>query len=156
ATGIGVTSESGATLSWWDEASPSSCSRCSRHPCFRSGRSWRRSTRRTTTDTRSCFGISSWPGCRSSPPPSPSTQRGRAPDLCRFARFNSWDVVTRPHLVLSVIRQEIDSPLHDPKLVVALLVLTASLLVGYLVLYAFAALRLEPAELTPSTSTTRG
>jgi len=76
--------------------------------------------------------------------------------LGRFARFNSWDVVTRPHLVLSVIRQEIDSPLHDPKLVVALLVLTASLLVGYLVLYAFATLRLEPAELTPSTSTTRG
>jgi uncharacterized membrane protein len=66
--------------------------------------------------------------------------------LGRFARFNSWDVVTRPHLVLSVIREEIDSPLHDPKMVVALLVLTASLLVGYLVLYAFAALRIELAE----------
>jgi uncharacterized membrane protein len=66
--------------------------------------------------------------------------------LGRFARFNSWDVVTRPHLVLSVIREEIDSPLHDPKMIVALLVLTASLLVGYLVLYAFAALRIELAE----------
>jgi uncharacterized membrane protein len=66
--------------------------------------------------------------------------------LGRFARFNSWDVVTRPHLVLSVIRQDIDSPLHDPKMVVALLVLTASLLVGYLILYAFAALRIELAE----------
>jgi uncharacterized membrane protein len=66
--------------------------------------------------------------------------------LGRFARFNSWDVVTRPHLVLSVIRQDIDSPLHDPKMVVALLALTASLLVGYLVLYAFAALRVELAE----------
>lgn len=76
--------------------------------------------------------------------------------LGRFARFNSWDVLTRPHHVLSVIRLEIDSPLHDPKMVVALLVLTASLLVGYLVLYAFAALRLEPVELTPSTATTRG
>ena len=63
--------------------------------------------------------------------------------LGRFARFNSWDVVTRPHLVLSVIRQETKSPLHDPKMVVALLALTASLLVGYLVLYAFAALHLE-------------
>lgn len=63
--------------------------------------------------------------------------------LGRFARFNSWDVVTRPHLVLSVIREDVDSPLHDPKLVVALAVLTASLLVGYLVLYAFAAMRIE-------------
>ena len=66
--------------------------------------------------------------------------------LGRFARFNSWDVVTRPHLVLSVIRKEIDSPLHDPKMVVALLVLTAFLLVGYLVLYTLAALRVELAE----------
>jgi uncharacterized membrane protein len=68
--------------------------------------------------------------------------------LGRFARFNSWDVATRPHLVLSVIREEIDSPLHDPRMVVALLVLTAFLLVGYLILYAFAALRIELAELS--------
>jgi uncharacterized membrane protein len=66
--------------------------------------------------------------------------------LGRFARFNSWDVVTRPHLVLSVIRQDVDSPLHDPKMVVALLALTAFLVVGYLVLYAFASLRIELAE----------
>lgn len=66
--------------------------------------------------------------------------------LGRFARFNSWDVVTRPHLVLSVIRKEIDSPLHDPKMVVALVALTASLLVGYLVIYAFATLGTELAE----------
>jgi uncharacterized membrane protein len=61
----------------------------------------------------------------------------------RFARFNSWDVVTRPRLVLHVIGQEVDSPLHDPKMVAALLALTASLFVGYLVVYALAALRLE-------------
>lgn len=66
--------------------------------------------------------------------------------LGRFARFNSWDVVRRPHLVVSVIRQEIDSPLHDPRMIVALFALTASLLVGYLVLYAFAALRIELAD----------
>lgn len=66
--------------------------------------------------------------------------------LGRFARFNSWDIVSRPHLVLSVIRREIDSPLHDPRMVVALLVLTAFLFVGYLVLYAFAALRAELGE----------
>ena len=63
--------------------------------------------------------------------------------LGRFARFNSWDVVRRPRVVLSVIRQEVDSPLHDPKMVVALLALTASLFVGYLVVYGFGALRLE-------------
>jgi uncharacterized membrane protein len=63
--------------------------------------------------------------------------------LGRFARFNSWDVVRRPRLVVSVIREEIDSPLHDPKMVVALLALTASLFVGYLVVYAFGALRIE-------------
>jgi len=63
--------------------------------------------------------------------------------LGRFARFNSWDVVTRPHLVLSVVRQEINSPIHDPKMVAALLALTAFLFVGYLVVYAFAALRIE-------------
>ena len=63
--------------------------------------------------------------------------------LGRFARFNSWDIVARPHLVLSVIRQELHSPLHDPKMVAALLALTAFLLVGYLVVYAFAALGLE-------------
>jgi uncharacterized membrane protein len=69
--------------------------------------------------------------------------------LGRFARFNSWDVVTRPHLVVSVIRQEIHSPLHDPRMVAALLALTAFLLVGYLVLYAFADLRIGLAE-TPT------
>jgi len=63
--------------------------------------------------------------------------------LGRFARFNSWDVLSRPRLVFSVIRQEIDSPLHDPKMVAALLALTAFLLVGYLVVYAFAALPIE-------------
>jgi uncharacterized membrane protein len=64
----------------------------------------------------------------------------------RFAGFNSWDAVTRPRHVLSVIRQETNSPLHDPKMVAALLALTASLVVGYLVVYAFSALRLENAE----------
>jgi uncharacterized membrane protein len=71
--------------------------------------------------------------------------------LGRFARFNSWDVVTRPHLVVSVIRQEIHSPLHDPRMVVALLALTAFLLVGYLVLYTFADLRSGLAE-SPTTT----
>ena len=61
----------------------------------------------------------------------------------RFAHFNSWDAVTRPRHVLAVIRQETDSPLHDPKMLAALLALTVSLFIGYLVVYAFSALRPE-------------
>ena len=63
--------------------------------------------------------------------------------LGRFAHFNSWDAVRRPSHVLSVIRQETDSPFHDPKMLGALLALTVSLFIGYLVVYAFSALRLE-------------
>jgi uncharacterized membrane protein len=66
--------------------------------------------------------------------------------LGRFAHFNSWDAVTKPRLVLAYIRQETDSPLHDPKMLAALLALTAALFVGYLVMYALSALRLDVAE----------
>jgi uncharacterized membrane protein len=61
----------------------------------------------------------------------------------RFAGFNSWDAVIRPRHVLSQIGEATNSPLHDPKMVAALLALTAFLVVGYLVVYAFAALRLD-------------
>jgi uncharacterized membrane protein len=64
----------------------------------------------------------------------------------RFAGFNSWDAVTRPRHVLSVIRQQTNSPLHDPKMLAALLALTVALFVGYLVVYAFSALRLDLSE----------
>lgn len=64
----------------------------------------------------------------------------------RFAGFNSWDAVAHPRRVLSVIRHETDSPLHDPKMVAALFALTASLFVGYLVVYAISALRFDSAE----------
>ncbi len=67
--------------------------------------------------------------------------------LGRFAGFNSWDALTRPRHVLSEIAQETNSPLHDPKMVAALLALTASLFIGYLVVYAFAALRLDDGEM---------
>jgi uncharacterized membrane protein len=66
--------------------------------------------------------------------------------LGRFAHFNSWDAVTRPRHVLSVIRQETDSPLHDPKMFTALLALTVALFIGYLVVYAFSALSLDRSE----------
>ena len=63
--------------------------------------------------------------------------------LGRFARFNSWDVVLRPHRVFHVIGDEIEDPLRHPRMIAALLLLTGFLLVGYFVVYAFAGLRLE-------------
>lgn len=63
--------------------------------------------------------------------------------LGRFAHFNSWDAVTKPRLVLSYIRHETDSPIHDPKMLAALLALTVALFVGYLVVYALSALGFE-------------
>jgi uncharacterized membrane protein len=66
--------------------------------------------------------------------------------LGRFAGFNSWDIVIRPRHVLSEIGEETNSPIHDPKMVAALLALTAFLSIGYLVVYAFAALRLDVAD----------
>ena len=66
--------------------------------------------------------------------------------LGRFAGFNSWDVFAHPRIIISGVRQELHSLFHEPKMVAALLALTAFLVVGYLVVYAFAALRLEFAE----------
>jgi uncharacterized membrane protein len=69
----------------------------------------------------------------------------------RFAGFNSWDAAVHPRLVLSVVRHATNSPVNDPKMGAALLGLTAFLFVGYLVVYAFSALRLELSE-APSRS----
>jgi uncharacterized membrane protein len=66
--------------------------------------------------------------------------------LGRFAGFNSWDVFAHPRILLSGVRQELHTLLHEPKMVGALLALTAFLVVGYLVVYAFAALRPELAD----------
>jgi uncharacterized membrane protein len=63
--------------------------------------------------------------------------------LGRFGGFNSWDVFAHPRIILSGVRQELDSLFHEPKMLAALLALTAFLVVGYLVVYAFAALRAE-------------
>ncbi len=63
--------------------------------------------------------------------------------LGRFVRFNSWDVFWRPRHVADVVARQLDDPLRHPRMVVVLTVLTAFLLVGYLVVYAFAGLRLE-------------
>jgi uncharacterized membrane protein len=63
--------------------------------------------------------------------------------LGRFVRFNSWDALIRPGRVLDVISNDVENPFRHPLMIVVLLALTAFLLVGYAVLYAFAGMRLE-------------
>jgi uncharacterized membrane protein len=63
--------------------------------------------------------------------------------LGRFVRVNSWDALIRPGSVAHVVRTELENPLQHPRLVAVLGALTAFLLVGYAVVYAFAGMRLE-------------
>ncbi|HEY2354228.1 MAG TPA: DUF1361 domain-containing protein [Gaiellaceae bacterium] len=71
--------------------------------------------------------------------------------LGRFAHVNSWDVVARPHLLLAVVERGTDNPMNAPTTVAALVALTVSLFIGYLVVYALSALRLERADAGPAT-----
>jgi uncharacterized membrane protein len=59
--------------------------------------------------------------------------------LGRFVRFNSWDALVRPGRVLDVVRTQLENPFQHPRLVADLIALTAFLLVGYAVVYAYAA-----------------
>jgi uncharacterized membrane protein len=63
--------------------------------------------------------------------------------LGRFVRFNSWDALVRPGRVLDVISNQVENPFQHPRMIAVLLALTAFLLVGYAVVYAFAGMRLE-------------
>jgi len=59
----------------------------------------------------------------------------------RFIRFNSWDALLHPQEVADVAREHLISV--PSRTAAALVVLTAFLVVGYLVVYSFANLRLE-------------
>lgn len=61
----------------------------------------------------------------------------------RFMGFNSWDALLHPQRVFDVIRSHVDNPLTHPRLAAALVVLAASLIVGYTILYGLAGARLE-------------
>ena len=58
--------------------------------------------------------------------------------LGRFMRFNSWDALLHPARVADVISHQLENPLHHPRLIGTLVVLTAFLLVGYAVVYGLA------------------
>jgi uncharacterized membrane protein len=64
--------------------------------------------------------------------------------LGRFVRFNSWDALVRPGRVAHVIATQLENPIHHPRLIGALVVLTAFLTVAYAILYAIAGLELRP------------
>jgi uncharacterized membrane protein len=61
----------------------------------------------------------------------------------RFLRFNSWDALVRPRRLAQVIHANLDNPLQHPRLIASLIVLTASLTIGYLIVYSAAGAHLE-------------
>ena len=62
----------------------------------------------------------------------------------RFVRLNSWDVFLHPRYVVEVVHARLVA--EPPELAQALVALTAFLSVGYLVVYSFATLKLEPED----------
>jgi uncharacterized membrane protein len=63
--------------------------------------------------------------------------------LGRFLRFNSWDALVRPRRVAHLIHAHLENPLQHPRLAASLVVLTASLTIGYLIVYSAVGSRLE-------------
>ena len=63
--------------------------------------------------------------------------------LGRFLRFNSWDALVRPSGIAHVIVTELENPFRHPRLVAALVGLTAALTIGYLIVYSAVGTRLE-------------
>jgi uncharacterized membrane protein len=53
--------------------------------------------------------------------------------LGRFLRLNSWDVVTRPHELVYLARMRLADPLGNPKLILAVGLMSAFLAVAYTV-----------------------
>jgi uncharacterized membrane protein len=66
----------------------------------------------------------------------------------RFLRFNSWDALLHPLRIGRVARSELEN--ESPRMLAALVALTGFLLVGYLVVYSFAGLRLQAERETNS------
>jgi uncharacterized membrane protein len=63
--------------------------------------------------------------------------------LGRFLRFNSWDAMVRPRAIAHVIGTELENPWLHPRLLASFAVLTASLTIGYLIVYSAVGTHLE-------------
>jgi uncharacterized membrane protein len=59
--------------------------------------------------------------------------------LGRFVRLNSWDALLHPRSVAHIIASQLEDPVHEPRLIGVLGLLTAFLLIAYLVVCSFAA-----------------
>jgi uncharacterized membrane protein len=68
----------------------------------------------------------------------------------RFIRFNSWDALLHPRHVGEVVKEQLET--ESPRMLAALVALTGFLLVGYLVVYSFAALRVQIEQETSTSS----
>jgi uncharacterized membrane protein len=63
--------------------------------------------------------------------------------LGRFARANSWDVLTRPEWFARIAHARLLDPLGNPRLIAVTCVFTLLLAVGYVMLYRVVAPRIE-------------
>jgi uncharacterized membrane protein len=64
--------------------------------------------------------------------------------LGRFERWNSWDVFTRPRLIVQDILPHLAHPQDHPRALAVMVLFTAFLAMSYLVFYAFAEPEAEP------------
>jgi uncharacterized membrane protein len=60
--------------------------------------------------------------------------------LGRFVRLNSWDALLHPRSVAHIIGTQLDNPIHEPRLIGVLVLLTAFMLISYTIVRSFAAL----------------
>jgi uncharacterized membrane protein len=58
--------------------------------------------------------------------------------LGRFVRLNSWDALLHPQSVAHIIATQLENPVQQPRLVGVLGLLTAFMLIGYVVVCSFA------------------
>jgi len=59
--------------------------------------------------------------------------------LGRFVRLNSWDALLHPRSVAHIIASQLEDPVHQPRLIGVLGLLTAFMLIAYVVVCNFAA-----------------
>lgn len=57
--------------------------------------------------------------------------------LGRFVRLNSWDALLHPRSVAHIIATQVNDPVHEPRLLGVVGLLTAFMLIGYVVVCSF-------------------
>lgn len=63
--------------------------------------------------------------------------------LGRFVHINSWDALLHPRNVAHIVATQVENPINHPRLVGTIGLLTAFLLIGYVIVRSFAELRLS-------------